>query len=166
MNVENINKVIEALKADRDKPVSHFKMAIFGQIIDYGKDPVSPGYQVCNTAMCIAGWANTIRMVETNDPALLTREYFCKVDAREDARAWLDIDEADAEHIFFMSNSKDSDCQDAIDAFDAAPSAPRYAAAIELLTHLRDTGEANWQRALRLHGLDEIAELIDKGDEY
>jgi hypothetical protein len=59
-------------------------------------------------------------------------------------------------------NVGDGSGQTALEMFDAAGKANRYAAAIEMLEHLRDTGEASWQRALRNHNIAEIADEIDE----
>lgn len=148
MNVENLNKVINAIKNDRDKDVSHFKMGVFSDTIDRAKQ-TEEGYQLCNTAMCVAGWANTINMIENNAPELTTEEYFDFVEDTDNAASWLDISNEDADHIFYMRGAN-------IGSFDLANKDKRYAAAIEMLEHFRDTGEANWLRALRLHGLSYV----------
>ncbi len=172
MNIENINKVIEALKADRDHPIQHFKMRDFADIIDFGKRE-GEGYQVCNTAMCVAGWANTIAMLERNDPDLKTAAYFGSAGDKYAAAEWLGIDLTQADHIFFMEkddNTENGSGQTALNMFDAANRDARYAAAIEMLETLRDTGRASWQQALLNNGLGEIADEIDgqpeKDDDY
>lgn len=169
MNIENINKVIEAIKADREKPVSHFTMGSYASIIDFEARPGDvKGYQVCNTAMCIAGWANTIRMLDINDPRLKTDAYFDYVGNRFEAAHWLGISDEDAKHMFFMENkdAENTGGQDALDAFDKSDRDARYNAAIAVLEHLRDTGNADWQKALRSHSLDEVADLIDNQEDW
>ncbi len=155
LNIENINRVIEAIKADGKA----FKMLNFVQSEsasavkdNYG----NPRQWDCGTAMCIAGWANLIRLEDAgNKPKLNTggsdpyHNEFARQFANEDRAAhWLGFDGSyEARPLFYMSYNC-WDGQHERNQFDALPDDVRSKAGIYVLEHLRDTGAIDWPAAI------------------
>lgn len=135
MNIENIDKVIAALREDMEKPESHFVMDDFVTYIDDDAVPIGErgAYKVCNTAMCIAGWANTIRL-EGRD---FGKNFMCAVSDQAAAAEWLGLNGLDAEYLFFAAIVGTR-------AIDVIPAPDRHLIAIEVLEHLKRTGEVDW----------------------
>lgn len=153
MNKDNINKIIAVLEKDREAEVSHFCMASFGEIIDNEKREAAGlaygAYHECNTAMCIAGWANFLRWREEAPDRLKSTNFLNDLDDKESAAEWLDIEENLANALFLMWNSP-IDLED----FDhGLTKQQRYAAGIAVLEILRDAGIVDWTAALAKAGV-------------
>lgn len=143
-NIENINKVIDALRKDQEVG-THFIMRDFAQYIDENTVPgeESGSYQLCNTALCIAGWANLLRMQEQDPDALKSADFISNAGSSRGAREWLGIPYEQADPLFAMSNARIG-----VSTFDRLVQDVRYKAGIRVLEILRDEGVVDWDRAL------------------
>lgn len=156
-NTANINKVIEALEKDREVG-THFTMGTFYSYLNEDKVPDEERgtYQECNTALCIAGWANFLKMREEY-PSFLKdmSEFSYRIDSTSHAAEWLGILEEDGLNLFYMRSS--SGCSlDLLSSFDDdrfASIEQRYNAGIRVLEILRDEGIVDWERALKEVGI-------------
>lgn len=148
VNVEEINKVIEALKADGG---SHLLMGNWFCHLNEEGEPEVDGersYEPCHTAFCIAGWTNFLRFTE-QEAINMEPSHFDRIMSNTDeaARRLGLVDEdgfptEGANRLFYLDNF-------GLSEFDNMPPNVRSAAAIRVLEILRDTGEVNWGEALR-----------------
>lgn len=120
MNKENIQQLIDVLKSEEGLKGVTFDMSRY-----YGED------EVCGTVACIAGHA-----------ALLADRLFGFTPHRAGAayyiaKSWLDISQDQADRLFYALNFPGS-------IYDVTK-----AQAVAALEHLRDTGEVDWQAAVR-----------------
>jgi len=139
LNHKNINRLIERLKA---LPAGTFKMSTYGSHIDVDKAckagrSTGAGafglglYHECNTACCLAGWANLINLSEDlgQKPAEINLDSLadsCR------AAEWLGISEPQARELFSGHWSAN------------------VSQAIRCLEILRDQGSVQWDIAI--HG--------------
>ena len=142
-NIENINKIIDWIKADDAK---HFRMASFVMRMD-GKgrviDDVPDEYLECRTAFCICGSANMIRLNEAKvDWKRITGDDFAsKFSDTITATDWLGIDQDQAHDLFYASPI-------GIEWFDSLPKKVRFYSAIAVLETLRDKNVVDWAAAV------------------
>lgn len=136
LNIENIDKVIAAIKAEPEL----LKMYGWnGQKVD------APN--ICGTAACIGGWAEIIAkkegfVVEYNSNILGPSQ-------------WLGLNRELENDLFLMNG----DIQRKM--FDKKPAPMRAKVAIEVLENLKATGVVDWNSALIRNGLDDVAEQRD-----
>lgn len=155
MNVENIRKVIAAIKADKGKS---FEMHQFVQTTNESaeKDDWDNPFQWdCGTALCVAGWANLIRLEEAG---LKPKEVkgkdsysngFAKQFSDENAASrWLGLNTSrgDSHDLFYMGSSYG----DKRRAFDALPAEVRGRAGVNVLELLIRNDEVQWDEAIDL----------------
>ncbi len=164
VNVGNIQKVIDRLTLDDG---SHFIMQDFVQWIKpqpmgrYSDQTTTRAdkWIECGTAMCVAGWANLIRMTEegVDYKAITDSEFRQAFESWHKAREWLGIaGYGPAEDLFRCQIEDNVRFQleghtyivAGMDGFDRLPNATKRAAGIRVLEILRDTGEVDWQQAL------------------
>lgn len=155
MNVENIQKVIEAIKAD----AKAFKMYNFVQNPAAPTDIYgAPMEWTCGTAMCVAGWANLIRLEETGkSPKKVKRttdglNEFARQFSNEDAaRSWLGLDMEQSDSLFYMRSDDEGYGQGERERveFDELPDEVRAKAGVIVLENLIATGgEVDWGLAI------------------
>jgi hypothetical protein len=147
-NIQNINRLIARLRLDDGR---HFKMLDF-MIVPEDDDALplsiidSPkSIHTCNTAFCVAGWANAIAMRDRGINETLGDIYRGKVNDWDEAQDWLGLTNAQAADLFMLANSAIS-----LGEFDKFPHDVRQRAAILVLEHLRESGEVDWDRAIQL----------------
>lgn len=150
-NVENINRLIEHLKASGAKK---FRMEFYAQ--DLGDLQEAKIFKECGTAFCIAGHANVLRLAERGRKvATLNEGDFHHEINRSPARAaeWLGISEdsdtyngeGEEGQLFRMSGAFDWD----VEMFDNDLSDDiRLAAGIRVLEILRDEDRVDWDEAI------------------
>lgn len=157
-NVENINKVIAALEADKEVG-THFLMGDFMVYISPVPDDGERGkHHACKTAFCIAGWANYLRLKEEAPDILNCRDFEDHVTRYTAAAYWLDINWTHAQPLFFMRTEYRHNLIPDLDSsmlkwFDDLPTPQRYASAIRVLEILRDENVVDWPRALKEAGV-------------
>lgn len=159
VNKENINKVIDWIKEDQG---AHLHMCSWFESLgqkEEGYDPEKPHWNFCNTAFCIGGYAfilaqqeklkqkgkDVVELEELNLPDVSGREI--ETTAREYLGLTTAGDMIKAHHLFTMHKSMD------MENFDGLPQAQRAEAAINVLEHLRDTGNVDWNHALLQAGV-------------
>lgn len=147
MNIDNINRVIEALEREREAKHETFMMGGFSYYIGSDDGEARDGrYHGCNTALCIAGWANTLQMSERTKRS----SRFSGASTNfERAQRWLGLREEQAWKLFYMGGSIMR-----LSEFDYLPAALRYHAGIRVLQILRETGKVDWLQAMRCAGID------------
>lgn len=143
INKENIDKVIKQIKAaDADR----FRMSCF----------LSDSGHLCGTAACIAGWT-ALTFHKQN------LQRFVNIDFHDQAAYHLGLDRKQCEELFYMSYDEALDVEVAIsqilddlkpyaslDSFDRVlPPNVRQAAAVNVLTILRDTEKVDWLTAIK-----------------
>jgi hypothetical protein len=134
-NRANINRLIEKLET---LPYEKFEMAAYVRILDLTKydgpgDPDADDmdktvcYQECNTACCIAGWANLIQLVDKGfEPNTIPLIQLCD---QASAAYWLGISHQQARALFLGI------------AYATPPQG------IRVLERLRDFDEVDWRIA-------------------
>lgn len=148
-NAKRINQIIERLRQDQAIG-THFRMSDYAKAIKGDDHHI---YQECNTAFCMAGWANFFRLKEEAPAKLNSRLYYiANVTADNLACEWLEIDGEQACKLFYMRD----DCYPTIsmELFDLLPAEQRYPAGIRVLEILRDEGHTDWRRAIKEAGID------------
>lgn len=146
VNKENIQKVIDLISKDDG---THFRMAGYVMHVDSKEDhqetDAPEKFIECSTAFCLAGYANLLRMEEEGEsPKLVTGKTFYEQFASSAAAAeWLGINKMFYESLFLMNGGYQRD------SFDSQPAKVRRQAAINVLSHLRDTGEIDWHKAIK-----------------
>lgn len=162
-NVANINRLIEILQKDSG---IHFRMDGY---VEYTPESGLPLHQrenpakylECQTAFCIAGWSNALRMIDAgkdykNIVADTVGEFMMHFSNEDEACGWLDIGSADGETLFYLHSKRGPDKED----FDGISPEKRKIAGIRVLEILRDTGEVDWDTALVDAG------IIKRGSEW
>ena len=148
MNIENIQKIVDMLKADDG---SHFLMSEWVQWLPHVKEArietVVTEYVECGTACCIAGWANMIRLGD-KAKELRDHDFRSEVQDRYEAREWLGIDDDVATELFQPGAWRTLNYQYEMDAIDRLPANQRRLAGIAVLENLIQTGEADWPKAI------------------
>ena len=159
MNIENINTLIARLKADAPRG-KYFGMEHYCVPLNRSADDnfAPTAYQECNTVLCLAGWANLLRMMQVNPTALDNPHCFKVVISNTDGAArWLGISDQQAYPLFFMRNFGDSKSvipglnhllETPLGWFDTLSNRRRYKAGIRVLEILKEDGEVDWPRAL------------------
>jgi len=138
LNVPLINQIIADMEADDGEAI------LMNSFLIAEDKFVSTG---CGAAGCIAGWAY---MVAFKDATIRERKALNRMSWENTAAELLGIPRreytfgSDAiDTLFYMNGSYMS-----LKEFDYLEPAQRKRTAIELLTHLRDTGFIDWDRAL------------------
>ena len=153
VNVENIDKLIEWIKADQGK---HFLMNGWQTYLNRPGHKVTK-YEYCNTAFCLGGWIDQHLQREAGATGE-TLKFYCKPESYvSSGAAWLGIDARTASLLFYMS------FQDDRDRFDELPQEERAAIAIKVLEHLKATGTADWDLFLP-EGYDDDDDDDDNDD--
>lgn len=123
-NVDNLNKMIEAIRAEK-QPI---RMAGF-----------VASNTACGTTACLAGWANILRQ-----DGLHKGLYYTDDQGREirfgnsiAASEWMGISEYHGDRLFYNF------------AADELPFDQRKEAAIRLLERIRDTGDGAWSDVIQ-----------------
>lgn len=141
MNIENINRVLERLKQEKAIGARSFFMSGFAAYLD--PDAVPDGewghFHSCNTALCMAGWANTLRVHES---ALKRDDFMRSARSEVDAAQWLGLTPAQARALFYVNTWTGTA------EVDALPIQTRYDAGIKVLQILLATGRVDWGRAI------------------
>jgi hypothetical protein len=119
VNVENIDKMIAAISA---QPTP----------IQMGDWVVKNGESECGTTACLAGWANLLRLDQLGKG--LRDDW--KFDNTAAAGEWMGITPSYGYHLFFSTGA------------DLLKPELRKAAAIELLTKIRNGEEPRWNDVL------------------
>lgn len=157
-NAENINKLIAVLEADKEVG-THFRMESFMAYISPIPEKEERGqYHHCKTALCLAGWANYLRLKEESPSMLDSRDFEDIIARTIPASGWLGLNYKHIHPLFFMRtdtgyNLIDGLNQSMIGWFDELPTDQRYASAIRVLEILRDENVVDWPRALRESGV-------------
>jgi len=144
VNKANVDQLISWVKAD----VAHFKMQAWTSYLDRPEaQPVR--YEPCNTAFCLGGliwWHQEINngtvkseidLEEPSDEAFIRR-----------GRTFLDLDYDTARDLFFMNFDGFGMWWSTRERFDEMSDAFRERATVQVLEHLRDTGEVDWKKAI------------------
>lgn len=146
-NRKNIQKVIDHISEDNG---THFRMGNWVIHVNSAEDKVTDKdpskYIECGTAFCIGGLTNLIRLEEEgfNPKAVFGYGFRVQFGSEHAAAEWLGINKEDASKLF-KSNPSDTDWTL---RFDALPAETRRAAAINVLTHLMETGDVDWEAAI------------------
>lgn len=158
-NESNINKLIARLEQDliEHKGV-HFAMrnwAAYLRDCEYGKaGEEAMCYVPCNTACCLAGHANVLRLLAAGrDLTEMGVDFYTDVGDPYEAGDWLGISRENAHQLFYMWGGLYQEINYR-DQFDRLPPAVRVKAAIEVLSILRDEFYVDWDRALAAVGVD------------
>lgn len=131
MNKENIQKLIDVIRTGRED--AGFNMS-FWRINRYKDDDGTYDYKDhsgrdCGTTYCIGGWIDLIA------PEYKGREH-----------EFLGIDEQKADELFYMNEFMLDYLDEQLVPFRMRE--VTQAQALEVLEHLRDTGEVDWARVL------------------
>lgn len=153
MNIDRLNRVIEAIRAEP----KHFVMSDWIHLGDAevsGND-IDPQNLKCGTAGCIGGWAE---ILAASDARLGKYEIPNYPDSDAQVRGstlsalWLDVPDGSYErdeltNLFMMDHKFN------MGDFDELSPEDRAKAAIRAIEIFRDTGTSNWEQALRETGL-------------
>lgn len=147
MNIDNINRVIEQLELEKAARRKSFVMGSFAQYIDEDKVPEGEygRFHSCNTALCIAGWSNALRLTSVGQGR---KTFFDAAENDNAARRWLGLNSQQADELFYMLRYYLGSDHHIGSNFDRLPAQLRYDAGIKVLQILRETGEVDWKRAV------------------
>lgn len=151
VNVENIDKLIEWIKADQGK---HFLMSGWQTYIDRPNSMVTK-YEYCNTAFCLGGWIDQHLQREAGAADATLRFYAMPETYVERGAAWLGLPERKVSELFYMP------VESSREYFDRLPESERAAIAIKVLEHLKITGEVNWEAYLPFDPYDDDYDDFD-----
>lgn len=150
-NVANINRLIEILQKDSG---IHFRMDGYVEytpesgLSEESRDNPTQ-YLECQTAMCIAGWSNALRMIDAgqdykNIVAKDAMTFMRHFNSDSAASAWLGISSGQGEALFYLFSSHGPGKT----SFDSLPPEKRRLAGIRVLEILRDTDKVDWDTAI------------------
>jgi hypothetical protein len=134
VNIENIDKIIEWIKADQAK---HFKMRGWQNNLAHPGRGVEH-FEYCNTAFCIAGWIDQHLQREdgaTDETLKFGNNFYGYRDKGAD---FLGLDPYTAGELFLM-NSEEQRMK-----FDKLPNEERADIAVKVLENLKETGRVTW----------------------
>lgn len=154
-NEENIRKVINWIKEDSQK----FAMARFMDAVDreaslkagdshraaWPYEFVVDRISECNTAFCIAGYANYLRLGH-QAKHLSGSALRAEVSDAHAAAIFLDVDRDLANALFLMDDSQ-FEFDEGRMCFDNLPQDIRVKTAVNVLEHLIKTDEVDWDLA-------------------
>ncbi len=181
LKTDNIQKLIDRLRSDAGR---HLKMKDWASFLESAAEHLDDNERglfkagnrnsahrwiECNTAMCLCGWINLIR-IEEEGPERLERfkRYSNPNQVLGDtgpAARWLGLDTHQSDFLFHICEPHPhypSGRENVMFTreFDALAADVRVNAAINVLETLRDTGEVKWRQALLQAGVTK-RELID-----
>lgn len=162
-NIENINRLIEVFQKDSG---IHFRMDGYIEYtpesgIDADKREAPTKYLECQTAMCVAGWANALRMLDEGKDykkivAADTDGFMAHFNSEEAACEWLGITYMEGRALFYLESHYGPSKY----AFDKIAPEKRKIAGIRVLEILRDTGVVDWDQAIVDAGIAQDGKTI------
>jgi hypothetical protein len=152
MNIDNINRVIEAV---RNEP-THFVMkewntADNGSRLEESRLTLTRN-NPCNTAGCLGGWMDSLALADIADGKMEPpnpRPYEVAVYPTDMAAAFVGVQMGDHE-LNALFHMDDRYC---LSRFDRLPAEKRAEAGVRVLEIFRDTEESDWTLALKETGL-------------
>jgi hypothetical protein len=147
MNIENLNRVIEAIRSEPN----HFVMRSWNTAggIDASDEARSTlaRNNPCNTAGCIGGWMDSLALADIADGKMEAGASIGSDQPLTLVAAFAGVERGDLDDLFHMDHYW------SMFRFDRLPDAQRAEAGARAVEIFRNTGESDWKRALEETGL-------------